>query len=91
MGRTPPGRHPGLGVEFEIGRAALNDLQLVRPDDVLAAVPSLWRYCSTEWLTLRRPTSDSNRSRWPIDERWVAVQAASLVHGATELRFIRGH
>lgn len=78
-------------VEFEIGRAALNELELVRPDDVLAAVPSLWRYCSTEWLTLRRPTSDSNRSRWPLDERWAAVQAASLVHGATELRFIRAH
>jgi hypothetical protein len=78
-------------IEFEIGRAALSDLELSRPDDVLAAVPSLWRYCASEWLTLRDPTADSNRSRWPLDERWRAVQSASLVHGATELRFIRGH
>ena len=78
-------------IEFEIGRAALSELELRRPDDVLAAVPSLWRYCSSEWLTLRRPKPDSNRSRWPLDERWRAVQAASLVHGATELKFIRGH
>jgi hypothetical protein len=35
--------------------------------------------------------ADSNRSRWPLDERWRAVQGASLVHGATELKFIRGH
>jgi len=78
-------------IEFEIGRSALSDLELSRPDDVLTAVPSLWRYCASEWLTLRRPTVDSNRSRWPLDERWRAVQSASLVHGATELRFIRGH
>jgi hypothetical protein len=65
--------------------------ELSAPDKVLAAVPSLWRYCSTEWLTLRCPTPDSNRSRWPLDERWRAVQSASLVHGATELRIIRSH
>jgi hypothetical protein len=78
-------------IEFEIGRAALSELELVRPDEVLAAAPSLWRYCSSEWLTLRSPTVDSNRSRWPLDKRWRAVQSASLVHGATELKFIRGH
>ncbi len=52
-------------IEFEIDRAALSDLELSRPDDVVAAVPSLWRYCSSDWLTLRLPTADSNRSRWP--------------------------
>ncbi len=76
-------------IEFEVGRAALSDLVLFLPDAVLAATPSLWRYCTAEWLTLRSPTGDSNRSRWPVDPRWQAVQSASLVHGATELRFIR--
>ena len=76
-------------IEFEIGRAALSDLELFRPEAVLAAVPSLWAYCSGEWLTLRSPSADSNRSRWPVDPRWQAVQAASFAHGATELRFIR--
>ena len=52
-------------IEFEIGRAALSDLELFLPDAVLAAAPSLWRYCTTEWLTLRSPMADSNRSRWP--------------------------
>jgi len=42
-----------------------------------------------DWLTLRTPTPDSNRSRWPLDPRWQAVRSASLAHGATELRFIR--
>jgi hypothetical protein len=78
-------------IEFEIGRAALSDLELFRPDAVLAAAPSLWAYCTGEWLTLRSPSADSNRSRWPLDPRWQAAQFASLAHGATELRFIREH
>ncbi len=76
-------------VEFEVGRAALTDLDLFRPEAVLAAVPSLWAYCTGEWLTLRSPSADSNRSRWPVDPRWQAVRSASLAHAATELRFIR--
>jgi hypothetical protein len=76
-------------IEFEVGRAALSDLELFRPEAVLGAVPSLWAYCTGEWLTLRSPSADSNRSRWPVDPRWQAVQSASLAHGATELRFIR--
>ena len=43
-------------IEFEVGRAALSDLVLFLPDAVLAATPSLWRYCTAEWLTLRSPT-----------------------------------
>ena len=78
-------------VEFEIGRAALSELELHRPDAVLAAAPSLWRYCTGEWLTLRSPTADSNRSRWPLDVRWEAVQSASLSQGATKLSWIRRH
>jgi hypothetical protein len=84
--------HDGAQVwrtEFEIGRAALNELELNRPEAVLAAVPSLWRYCAGEWLTLRTPVADSNRSRWPLDPRWGAVQSASLAQGATELTAIR--
>ena len=76
-------------IEFEIGRAALSALELYRPDAVLAAAPSLWRYCTTDWLTLRSPTGDANRSRWPLDARWDVVQSATLAHGGTELRFIR--
>ena len=77
-------------IEFEIGRSALSDLDPFLPDAVLAAAPSLWRYCAGDWLTLRRPTQDSNRSQCSLDTRWEAVRSASLAHGAaTELRFIR--
>ena len=86
--RHTPGA-PVWRIEFEIGRAALSALELYRPDAVLAAAPSLWRYCTTEWLTLRTPSRDANRSRWLLDPRWDVVQSAALAHGGTELRFIR--
>jgi hypothetical protein len=78
-------------VEFQIGRAALSELDLFVPDAVLAAGPSLWRYYTHEWLTLRSPGADSNSSRWPVAPQWRAVQEASLAHGATELEWIRRH
>ena len=60
LGRASPRRRTGaaLSSSRSDGRPSANSSS-VGPDDVLAAVPSLWRYCSTEWLTLRRPTSDS--------------------------------
>jgi hypothetical protein len=88
--RHTPGA-PVWRIEFEIGRAALSALELYRPDAVLAAAPTLWRYCTTNWLTLRSPTGDANRSRWPLDARWAVVQSATLGQGGTELTFIREH
>jgi hypothetical protein len=76
-------------IEFEIGRTALTELELFHPDAVLAAVPSLWRYCTGDWLTLRTPGPDSNSSRWPVAPPWRVVQGATLAHNGTELTWIR--
>jgi hypothetical protein len=76
-------------IEFEIGRAALTDLERYHPDAVLAAVPSMWRYCTGEWLTLRTPGADSNSSRWPVAAPWRVIQGATLAQGATDLAWIR--
>ena len=76
-------------IEFEIGRTALTELELYHPDAVLAAAPSLWRYCTGEWLTLRTPGTDSNSSRWPLAPPWRIIQSATLARGATELDWIR--
>jgi hypothetical protein len=58
-------------------------------DAILAAVPSLWRYCTGDWLTLRTPGPDSNSSRWPVAPPWRVVQGATLAHNGTELTWIR--
>ena len=36
----------------------------------------LWRYATTDWMTVREPTADSNRSRWPVRDFWRVVQSA---------------
>ena len=67
-------------LEFQWGREALRSMQLNTPVDVLAATGDLWKYGTTEWLTLRNPTSDETKSRWPIAPEWADIQRSSLNH-----------
>jgi len=50
----------------------------------------MWRYCSCEWLTVRRPGADSNRARWPLQDYWKVVQGAGVnlgeMYGVLRLR-----
>ncbi|MBC7595712.1 MAG: hypothetical protein H7288_17545 [Kineosporiaceae bacterium] len=65
-------------VEFQIERAYLRDVGLSAPESVLDAAARLWAKLTSEWLTLRLPTDDSNRSRWPVSSVWEAVQSATF-------------
>lgn len=69
-------------VEFEINRAYLKDVSLSTPEEVLDAAGRLWAKLSSEWLTLRVPSEDSNRSRWPVSPVWEVVQAATFEDAA---------
>jgi hypothetical protein len=69
---------PVLRVEFEFTRAGLKEFEVDRPEDALRRAPELWAYATCEWLSLRVPTSDQTRSRWPVDERWQLVQGSAL-------------
>ena len=74
---------PVWRVEFQIERAYLNDVGLSgTPEHVLDAAPRLWAKLTDEWLTLRIPTDDSNRSRWPVSPVWAFVQATTFVGNA---------
>jgi hypothetical protein len=72
--------HPVVRVELEVGRTALGEFALEAPCDVIAGVGDLWRYGTGEWLTLRTPTTDATRSRWPLAPEWRQVQQARLSH-----------
>ncbi len=74
--------HPVLRVEFELSRSALREFGLTTPDEVLDATGSLWTYCTLEWLTLRVPTGDATRSRWPLAPEWEAIHRASIGEGS---------
>jgi hypothetical protein len=47
-------------------------------DEVLAGTQDLWRYGTTDWLTLRTPTGDARERRWPVDPLWDEVQAVGI-------------
>ncbi|MDA8393891.1 MAG: hypothetical protein M0T72_01400 [Candidatus Dormibacteraeota bacterium] len=91
---------PVWRVEFQFRRRSLVSLGCSTPAEALAARQELWRY-ATQWLSLRTPTTDSNRSRWPEAPEWTVIRQAQvgsptsplvrdLVRSADELRIIRG-
>jgi len=91
---------PVWRVEFQFRRRSLVSLGCSTSAEALAARQELWRY-ATQWLSLRTPSSDSNRSRWPEAPEWVVIRQAvvgsptsplvrDLVRSADELRIIRG-
>ncbi len=91
---------PVWRVEFQFRRRALVSLGCSSPTEALVARQELWRY-ATQWLSLRVPTSDSNRARWPEAPEWAVIREAEigsptspvvrdLVRSADELRIIRG-
>lgn len=73
---------PVLRVEFEFSRDGLRDFGVNTPEDAFEQIGPLWAYATGAWLSLRIPTGDETRSRWPVDPRWQAVQGSALAGGA---------
>lgn len=76
-------------VEFEFSRAGLREFCIDTPADALARVGEVWAYACENWLSLRVPTGDETRSRWPVDPRWQAVQRSSLAGGCAPAHRIK--
>lgn len=74
--------HPVLRVEFEFTRDGLREFEIDTPEDAFEQLGPLWAYATGHWLSLRVPTDDDTRSRWPLDPRWQAVQRASLAESS---------
>ncbi len=92
---------PVWRVEFQFRREALADFQTKTVDDVIASVQDLWHYGSVKWLTLRIPTGDQRRRRWPLDPAWEEIQAVRIaptmtgvvrqrIEQASELKLLQG-
>jgi hypothetical protein len=91
---------PVWRVELQFRRPALKAFRLRTVADVLAARQDLWDY-GMRWISLREPTADTNRSRWPEAPMWTVLQEAvqgspcsELVRerkeAASRLRLLRG-
>lgn len=76
-------------IEFEFSRAGLVEFGIDTPTDALARLGELWAYATMQWLSLRTPTNDDTRSRWPVDPRWQSVQASTLAGGCAPAHRIK--
>jgi hypothetical protein len=76
-------------IEFEVHREYLRILGLSSPEDVLSMATPVWQELTSDWLSMRTPTSDSNRSRWPLAPQWEAVQAVEIEGSAIGAELIR--
>jgi hypothetical protein len=78
-----------LRVEFEFVRDGLREFAIDTPEDAFEQLGPLWAYATGSWLSLRAPTADDTRSRWPVDPRWIAVQRATLAGNALPAARVR--
>ena len=80
---------PVWRVEFETGTKYLHQVGIKSASEGLSQVASIWAYATEDWLTLRTPTDDSNKSRWPISEPWKFIQNSSLRGSAVPMKRIK--
>lgn len=74
--------NPVWRIEFQLRRDILKQFKANSPAEVLKALNSIWKYCTTEWLSLRQSNiNDNTKSRWPIEQWWqrLSLQAFSPV------------
>ena len=87
--RHTPGERV-IRVELELAGGELRKYGLVTPEDVIGAAGAMWMHYTSSWLSLREPTGDATKSRWPIAPEWVQVQRCQVGQDAYGLeRLIR--
>ena len=70
-------------------------------DEVIASVQDLWHYGTVKWLSLRVPTGDRRRRRWPLDPAWQEIREMRIaptmtgvvrrrIEQASELKLLQG-
>ena len=67
-----------IRVEFETNRELLRQVKIDSLDDARDRLPDLWAYLTERWLSLRVPSADATRARWPVAAEWEQVQRASM-------------
>lgn len=74
-----------LRVEFEFGRQGLQQYAIDTAQEALDRASDLYYTAATDWLSLRTPTKDATRSRWPVAEAWRQVERPSFAESALGL------
>ena len=70
-------------LEFQFRRKVLVEFRLRSVEETLASLQDLWRYAAGDWLSLRTPTNNHQRTRWPVDPLWREVQVIKVAPSCT--------
>lgn len=82
------GEYPGVfRSEFQVRREAITDMAPILGDkldsmeDVIAAVPQVWRYLTGEWLLFKKREATTNVTRAPLRHWWRQIQEPRIDGG----------
>jgi hypothetical protein len=84
-------------VEIQLKREFLKDFNITTFESFEEALGDIFRYVTQDWLTLREPSGDKNRSRWPVTPFWSEVQTSidsfGKIYGLARGRIkeVKGH
>jgi hypothetical protein len=74
-------------LEFQLRREAIASFNVGPAEEAVACRQDFWSYGITDWLSLRVPTLDQQRDRWPVSPEWHALERISI--GVQENGLIR--
>ena len=74
---------PVCRLEFQFRRKVLVEFHLRSVEDTLASLQDLWRYAVGDWLSLRMPTTNQQRTRWHVDPPWQEIQVIEMAPSCT--------
>lgn len=63
-------------IEYQVRKDLLREYGILTFEHLARGIKPLLRYLAAEHDTLRVPSNDSNRSRWPLHPLWTSVQRA---------------
>lgn len=61
-------------IEWQVRKAVLKRFSIRTFDDLVTGQGDVLRYLATEHTTLRKPSDDTNRSRWPMHPLWMDLE-----------------
>ncbi len=70
-------------VEMEMQRGFLKTFNVTTFESFKEKIGDIFRFLTEDWFTLRVPSQDTNRSRWPVTPFWSEVQGALDLFGKT--------
>jgi hypothetical protein len=66
---------PVWRIEGQLRRHLLKEFNVESVTDLMSNAPDIWRYITSEWFTVRKPSeTDTTRSRWAFSEMWEVVR-----------------